>query len=76
MDKKLKLNARMNVYIFKTNFWLGVTNTSVKIAKFATERALKYVRKNVDIANEMLKEDYPESFKIQLETLVKRGNEL
>lgn len=72
MDNKFKLNAKMNVNLVGTDFWLAVAETTCKVAMFATKQAIKLVKKNADIAEQMLEEDYPESFKTQLEELFKK----
>ena len=72
MDKKIKLNSKMNMHIFMTDFWLGVGNVCIKIANFASCKATDHVRKNIEISKEML--DYPDDFKTKLAELSGKGS--
>lgn len=66
MDKKLKLNAKMNIATTKTALWLSVATLVSKLNHAVLRRAMKSQEKEFDILREMLKEDYPEDYKDEL----------
>ena len=69
MDNKLKLNVKMNVAVFKCDFWLWLTKLTIKGQKYALDKAKNMKLKELNILSEMLKEDYDESYK----ELIRRG---
>ena len=71
MDKKLKLNAKMNIAMVKTKFWLGVSTVAGKLARAVLRIAMKSQLKQFDIIREMLKADYSEDYKNDLREVLK-----
>lgn len=71
MDNKIKLNSKMNFHIAMTDFWIDISRIGTKIADYAVKKATNHINANVTIANEMIKENYPESFKTDIEELSK-----
>ena len=71
MDNKIKLNSKMNFHIAMTDFWLDISRIGTSIANYAVKKATKHIEANVGIANEMIKENYPETFKTDLEEVIK-----
>lgn len=71
MDNKIKLNSKMNFHIAMTDFWLDISRIGTSIANYAVKNATKHIKANVGIANEMIKENYPETFKTDLEEVIK-----
>ena len=76
MDKKLKLNARMNIAVAKTAFWIRVSTVANKLSNVVLRRAMKSQKKEMDILREMLKEDYPEDYKDDLREVLKLKEDL
>ena len=74
MDKKIKLNSKMNMHIFMTDFWLGVGNVCIKIVNFANCKATDHVRKNIEISKEMMELDYSDDFKTRLGNIARKGS--
>lgn len=66
MDKKYRLNCRMNVNIIITNFWVTIAKLAKDVQYFAKVRAERRVKRNMYLADQMRKEDYPKSFETQL----------
>lgn len=66
MDKKFRLNARMNVNIIITNFWVTIAREATKVMNFASKRAERRLKRNLYLAQLMEKENYPQSFETQL----------
>lgn len=71
MDKRFRLNARMNVNIIITNFWVVIARTATKIMSFASKRAERRLKRNLYLAQLMEKENYPQSFETQLVSISK-----
>lgn len=71
MDNKIKLNSKMNFHIAMTDLWIDISRFGTMIADYATKRAMKHIEANVGIANEMVKENYPDAFKTDLEEVIK-----
>lgn len=76
MDKKLKLNAKMNIAMTKTHFWIGISKAVTKLNAVVLNRALKARSKEFDIVREMLKEDYSEEYKNDLREVLKMKDDL
>lgn len=71
MDKRFKLNARMNVNIIITNFWVMIARNATKIMSFASKHAERRIKRNLYLAQLMEKENYPQSFETQLVSISK-----
>lgn len=71
MDKRYRLNARMNTNIIITNFWVGIAREATKIMDFASKRAERRLKRNLQLAKLMEKENYPQSFETQLVSVSK-----
>lgn len=67
MDKKLKLNYKLNCGGELASFWGCVTGVFIKCAQYTHDQTKKQVRKNCETAREMLKYDYPDEYKKDLE---------
>ena len=53
MDDKMKLTGRLNRGNMLVNFWVGVSNTAIRLSVFATTNAMKVLKKNVEIAKQL-----------------------
>lgn len=71
MDKRYRLNCRMNTNIIITNFWVWVAGVAHEIMNFATHRAEKRLKRNIHLAKIMERENYPKSFENQLVSISK-----
>lgn len=71
MDRRFKLNARMNVNIIITNFWVTIARNATKIMSFARKRAERRIKRNLYLSQLMEKENYPQTFATQLESISK-----
>ena len=71
MDKRFKLNARMNVNILITNFWVMVARETTKLVDFASKRAERRLKRNLYLSRLMEKENYPQTFETQLVSISK-----
>ena len=71
MDRRFKLNARMNVNILITNFWVIVARKSTKLVDFAGKQAERRLKRNLYLARLMEKENYPQTFETQLAIISK-----
>lgn len=76
MDKKLKLNAKMNIAMAKTSFWIGISSAARNVADFVLNQAFKAQSKEFDIIREMLNEDYSEDYKKDLKDILKMKEDL
>lgn len=71
MDKRYKLNCRMNVNIIITNFWLEIASITKAISQYAAKHAERRTKRNIHLAKLMEKENYPQSFETQLVSISK-----
>ena len=71
MDKRYRLNCRMNTNIIITNFWVTIARGATKISDFASSHAERRLKRNVHLAKLMEKENYPQSFETQLVSISK-----
>lgn len=78
MDKRFRLNARMNVNIIITNFWVWIArmaNTvsegAIRVSKYAGKHAERRIKRNLHLAKLMEQENYPKTFETQLVSVEK-----
>ena len=53
-----KLNTKLNWGILVCGFWIQVTNIASAVAKFAVRRSVQRATKNLELAREVLSEEY------------------
>lgn len=75
MDKKLKLNAKLNLTICVCDFWIHATTLCNKLHGFVLQKSQKALAKEFDIMREMLKEDYPEEYKNNIKETLKMAGD-
>lgn len=71
MDKRYRLNCRMNTNIIITNFWLEIASIAKAISVYAAKHAERRLKRNVHLSKVMEKENYPQSFETQLVSVSK-----
>jgi hypothetical protein len=76
MDKKLKLNAKMNVTMTRASIWMWIADKAADLQRFTLNQAIKAHSKEFDVISEMLNEDYPEDYKNDLREILKIRNGL
>lgn len=76
MDKKAKLNAKMNIAMFWTGFWCWAAKVFSKMNEFVLNCTIKAQSKEFDIIREMLEADYSEDYKNDLREVLKMSGDL
>ena len=76
MDKKLILNAKLNIATNVAEFWIWITKICNKLHGAVLKKSRKAVLREMDILREMLNENYPESYKNEIKEVLKTETEL
>ena len=76
MDKKAKLNAKMNIAMFQTSVWCWAAKLFSKMNGFVLDCTIKAQSKEFDIMREMLEADYSEEYKDDLREVLKMTGDL